>query len=55
MYIESQKSSLALPTEYLETLTRSAIWDQMSSSGITLDGAASMVDAYKQTLDTQLQ
>jgi hypothetical protein len=55
IYIEREKSTLALGEEYIQTLTRSAIWDQMASSGIILDGAASMVDEYKQTLDTQLQ
>ena len=54
-YIESQSGSLALPTEYIQTFTRGAIWDSMSYSGMTLSGAEGMMKSYTKSLDAQLR
>jgi len=54
-YIRSQSESLGFDDSYLQTFTRGAIWDQVSFSGMTLQGAEYMVQDYTKTLGAQVQ
>lgn len=54
-YIAGHSGSLGFSTDDMETFLRGAVWDSLSSSGMTLDGAQALFQDYSANLSTQVQ
>lgn len=54
-YIQGHRESLGFSTADMETFFRGAVWDSLTFSGMTLDGAQGLFQSYSQNLSTQVQ
>lgn len=54
-YIQNHTESLDFSPADMETFLRGALWDSLSFSGMTLEGAQGLFQDYSQNLSTQVQ